>query len=489
MEKCKAIMLLLLCCGFHTAFAGYQTPNSEPNQPDYAKLIELDKLKEDLDFLFQTIEEVHPNMYAYISKEEFAPIRDELHDKINGPLTRAEFYRLVAPVLTSLKSFHTLILPFVDEYEEYAKDGGRLFPLELRLDNSTKVLAKNYSNVSLPMGGAVLAINERQASEMFARFASWIPAENRNTNPWLIEHPVFLRCLLLLEFGPVQSWRLRIQAPDKSIGNYTVPALALADFGTEEAATVERKKHYRLIPESNTAVIKFFKWREPEKFKIFLDRAFKDIHDKKVPNLIIDIRENTGGTDECVHILMEYLAAKPYKKYDRVDMSICPQTRERIASLRREFPDEFTNAKNGDIISIELPVQPPADNPFRFTGRTFVPISARSFSASTVFASIVKCAKIATLIGEETGDPTTLYADSIEFELPNSGLHVWVASKLLVCACGKPDGRGVIPHYEVKQKPEDTAKGIDTVLQFTLDLIRKADHNVQFGSWSKNKTR
>jgi len=170
-------------------------------------------------------------------------------------------------------------------------------------------------------------------------------------------------------------------------------------------------------------------------------------------------------------------------------MSICTQTRERIASLRREFPDEFTNAKNGDIISIELPVQPPADNPFRFTGRTFVLISARSFSASTVFASIVKCATIATLIGQETGDPTTLYADSIEFQLPHSTLQAWVASKLLVCAGGKPDGRGVTPDYEVKQKPEDTAKSIDTVMQFTLDLIEKANHNAQLDSRSKNKTK
>ncbi|MHC4498872.1 MAG: S41 family peptidase [Planctomycetota bacterium] len=477
MQRLKILVAVLLWCGLCTAItlAKQQPPNREPNRPDYGKVIGPDNLKEDLDFLFKTIEEVHPNMYAYINKEEFQPIRDQLYRKIDGQLTRAEFYRLAAPVVASLKSFHTLILPFVDEYEEYAKDGGRLFPLELTMDNSKVVLAKNYSNISMPMGGAVLAINDRQASELFAGFASWIPAENRNTNPWLVEHPVFLRCLLLLEFGPVKSWSLRIQAPDDSVADYTFAALALTDFASgEEAATIERKKYCRVIPESNTAIIKFLKWREPEEFKVFLNRAFKDIRDEKVLNLIIDLRENTGGTDECVHILMEYLAAKPYRKYDRVDMSIRPQTRERIDSLRREFPDKFADVKNGDIVSIELPMQPPADNPLRFTGRTLVLISARSFSASTVFASIVKCAKIATLIGQATGDPTTLYADSIEFELPHSALHAWVASKLLVCACGKPDGRGVIPDYEVKQTPEDTAKGVDTVLQFTLDLIKRS---------------
>ena len=61
------------------------------------------------------------------------------------------------------------------------------------------------------------------------------------------------------------------------------------------------------------------------------------------------------------------------------------------------------------------------------------------------------------------------------FILPNSQVEAGVASKLLICACGKPDGRGVIPDYEVKQKPEDTAKGIDTVLQFTLNLIESGE--------------
>jgi C-terminal processing protease CtpA/Prc len=172
---------------------------------------------------------------------------------------------------------------------------------------------------------------------------------------------------------------------------------------------------------------------------------------------------------------MGYLTTKPYKIYEKAEIKISAQTHERIKHLRRQVPEIFANKKDGDIVTLELPPRQPADNPFRFTGRIFLLISRQSFSASTVFASAIKCAEIATLIGEETGDPTTLYADSIKFELPNSGLHAWIASKLLISACGKPDGRGVLPDYEVKQKLEDTAKGVDTVLQFTLDLIKKSE--------------
>ena len=50
-----------------------------------------------------------------------------------------------------------------------------------------------------------------------------------------------------------------------------------------------------------------------------------------------------------------------------------------------------------------------------------------------------------------------------------------VPGRSFVFAGGKDDGRGVLPDYEVKQKPEDTAKGADTVLQFTLNLVKSGD--------------
>ena len=35
-----------------------------------------------------------------------------------------------------------------------------------------------------------------------------------------------------------------------------------------------------------------------------------------------------------------------------------------------------------------------------------------------------------------------------------------------------PENGKLLSDYEVKQKPDDTAKGIDTALQFTLNLIK-----------------
>ena len=271
MGKFKVIMVILVCCGLYATvtFAQLQTSSKKPNQPDYAKLVPPDKLKEDLNFLFKTIEEVHPNMYAYTTKDEFTKYRDELYNQIDQPMSRQEFYKLAAPVVASLKNLHTTLLPFVEEYKQYSKKGGNTFPLELRWSGSKVTLTKNYSSAFVPIGGEILTINGRKVSKMFMRFSHWIAAEHQRTNPWLIEHPVFLRSLLLLEYGSVDSWDLEVKATNGAIRSYTVPSLSLAEFRNDEsAATVERKKHYRIIREYDTAVIEFYKWSEPEKLGV-----------------------------------------------------------------------------------------------------------------------------------------------------------------------------------------------------------------------------
>ncbi len=58
-------------------------------------------------------------------------------------------------------------------------------------------------------------------------------------------------------------------------------------------------------------------------------------------------------------------------------------------------------------------------------------------------------------------------------QLPNSGLKGQVSTAHFVTVGGMEDSGGVTPDYEIKQKPQDSAKGVDTVLQFTLDLIKE----------------
>lgn len=487
MEKFKVITLLLFCCGFHTAFAEQKTPSSEPNQPDYAKLIEPDKLKEDLDFLFKTIEEVHPNMYAYTTKDEFTKYRDELYNQIDRPMTRLELYKLTAPVVASLKNGHTQLYMPDKDFKEYLSNGGKILPIEFRWDRDILIIDKNYGKQDLPVGGTVLKIDSYNAENLITKFARYFPDEFKDNNPgWAAKG--LMHCLWL-EYGQTEHLDLYVRAADGTEKAYKVKGIPFVEFQANKAkGDVDNRQpySYRYMPEYNTGIIELRVCRNDVQYKNFLKNVFSKIKAKNIPYLIVDIRNNPGGNSNAGENLLNYLTDKPFRQYEQYSVKASAQVMK-LQYIKQDLPE---NVKIGSVVTHKVSFINPEDNPnpFQFNGNKFVLIGPVTFSSANCLASAIKCFNIATLVGEESGGTTTCYGDIFSIKLPHSDLSAGCSMKYFVEACGKPDGRGVIPDYEVKQKPEDTAKGTDTVLQFTLDLIKKANHNVRSDSRNRNKT-
>lgn len=70
-------------------------------------LISAEALRAELDFIVQTIEEVHPGPYTRVSEEVFKVEIERVQAALNKPLTSAQFYELVAPLVSSLQDGHT----------------------------------------------------------------------------------------------------------------------------------------------------------------------------------------------------------------------------------------------------------------------------------------------------------------------------------------------------------------------------------------------
>ena len=410
LQKTTIFAFVLCVLSIAVTTTGSNAENQEPNQPARLKTIAPDKLKEDLDFLFKTIQEAHPNMYAYISEEKYTAVRGELYRHFDHAMSASEFYVYVQTAVSCLKDTHT------------------------RVERPSNFVMPPITESMRELGGRLKEIvKDDEGSKTDAQYVP-APRKKEYTGPYSYHFfPEYDTCLMVVNsFG----------MPDE-IGQYA------------------------------------------KKFQ----ETFKAIREKRVTHLVIDVRENRGGCGFTGDELLKYLANKPFRQIEIIEQRIVPAFFELCEqyglNINKTMLDEYGidledlkskgNYKPGIVVTGEGQFKNPHGPSDRFKGSIYLLIAEPTFSSGSNFAAAVKYFKIATLIGQETSGQNDHYGQVVPIQLPNSRLSGQVSTAHFVTAGGAKDSGGVKPDYQVTQKPEDTAKGFDTVLEFTLNLIRNGN--------------
>lgn len=93
-------------------------------------LIDQALLLEDYDFLLETLEGTHPNLYAYVPMDEFIKKTHEFRVSINKPMSKSDFHKILLKTIALIKQGHTMV--FGDGgYREFLKSGGLAFPFKI----------------------------------------------------------------------------------------------------------------------------------------------------------------------------------------------------------------------------------------------------------------------------------------------------------------------------------------------------------------------
>ena len=121
--------------------------------------------------------------------------------------------------------------------------------------------------------------------------------------------------------------------------------------------------------------------------------------------------------------------------------------------------------------------EPQAPRPESYGGNVYVLVDGGSFSATGEFASIAHHNRRAVFVGEETG--ATYYGNVgggfLLLTLPHSRIRVTIpVLRYVMAVSGYPHrDRGLLPDHPVTQPVEDFIAGVDTQMEYTLDLIRQ----------------
>ena len=106
----------------------------------------------------------------------------------------------------------------------------------------------------------------------------------------------------------------------------------------------------------------------------------------------------------------------------------------------------------------------PGNNPLRYSGKVCVLIGPNTFSSANMLSNAIKDFKLATLIGEPTGEPANDYGELYWNKLPNTQLSFSTCSKQFIRANGDShDPNPILPDLVVKQNSNSNK---DDVLDF-----------------------
>jgi len=483
-----------------------------------ASCIQPEKLKEDVDFAYTKLKEMHPQLYWYISKENLDHKFDSIKQTINEPLTPLQFYFKLQPVIADIHEGHlSLRIPrrkfTKNEIKKLEHKKGMFSRFEYYVENNRLFIVENKDSIeNIKPGTEVLTINDIPVSEYLKKYRKLVSSDGFNTTfqSYFLKDWFFY--FYVAENGFTDRAKIEtLYNGERKVYDLKRESKSETDLKNDkelEKRTAEKKindyvafnnsynRNFKFIDKDSTIAyikVKSFSKDYSEKF---YKETFEKIKNSKSSYLIIDVRNNYGGSLDEINNLYAYLTSDPYVliKPSQVTSKVAPLKTSyfrqsnffQYAYKSLTYPTFFfaqafsTYKKDGKIYYKMKADKTAKPNKHTFNGKIFVLINGGSFSASSILTSKLKNDKRAVLVGEETGganDGTVAGFYSYQ-TLPNSEINLPIGLLLVQPNITFTHTRkGVLPDVSITEKMQDIIDKKDPQIEWVLNEIEKEKSN------------
>jgi hypothetical protein len=482
------------------------------------------ELKKDLEIVQNSLEENHPGVYWYISKKDLDFKFDSLKSTLNDSLTPLQE---LAPVVAAVKCGHTKIVYPGISLNKFQKDSVKkegLKPLSqlYYFVDSNRLYIESVNNIKLKnslKGAEIITVDGKPASEIIKKAESLYTSDGYNRTFYKRVLEKSFDAYYYLSYGRSDSSKLTLKRADstyfyvlktikpiKEEKKLSTPEeVGKKKISDKQAQKLKRENRYKGVDDfgkplldlkfdsvlNSTAImtVKSFSFNNSN-FRKFFKESFKELKEKNIEHLILDLRNNGGGSLMACNRLFRYLYDQPHIFNGRAYMN-----HSYFHSIKYE--DNTPILKAAKIITLPISLitsiflthkdsigkygflpttafKKPLENVFQKD--LIVLINGYSFSATSLLSSNLQEVKRGTFVGQESGGGyNQCTAGSIPFlNLPNTGLKLRLPLKVIqITDKRKLYGRGVFPKYEVKESFSDVFNKSDVILEKGKELIKR----------------
>jgi len=413
----------------------------------------------DIDTLTSYFSEIHPDMFGVCKSRDFFLAVNDVKKTLPDSVSEIDFYRRVAPLITMIGDGHS----YIYAPKILSEDSARLyFPLNVSVNtnDSTIMVVKDCSSNKkhIPEGARIISINNINYRDVIERLLPYSSGERTFFRIKKIDYS--FRTFMNLLFGS-EEYSLEYEYKGK-VFKRTVPAIgyAVKKSETTPKSAVKRADYsFYILPDNKTAVMDFYRCNDNKRFVVFADSMFTILKNKNIENLIIDMRDNGGGSSIMGDELFQYISPVPFSQFGGAIVRFSPLTKKLIKNIENDDVDvEFSFYDDGKLVGLRK-------NPKRFSGKVYMLVSHFTFSAAAGISWAFKYFKMGTVVGEESGGMNVSFGEFVPFTLPCSKLVARAScKKFYQYGAKESDIHGTLPDYKVPAKD---------ALDFTINLIEK----------------
>lgn len=444
--------------------------------------------------IYQTIKDKHPSVF----RPEGLAALDVARTQVLGDLAEAmtgqdsipyhTFARLVSPLQQATQCGHLILEPYVDSLTDVSLRENYFGLLLMPVDSGKHFMLSRgirTTTDSLTPGIFVHSVNGIPTPELIDQLSYFNGINDQGNNfasKTLAARTISLQfqryyglqdSLTLatsLGDGPVEQQILLpkhrpYKIPKKTVGDINkVLQFELSDDGLTGILTI---KSFSVLKFNNGNYYKY------------IAGVMDSLNAGNVPNLVIDLRGNTGGNSNRINNLFSYLSERNFRFCQQAEFT-GPTKAVPGESLR-----DRKRRENGAVSRKQRRLQKrltrlmkPQKEHKRYTGKVAVLIDEITFSASGMFARFVQGSGRGILVGTTSGASANVtYGASTDDDKnyygPNDDFRLRINGIMLELPFPIPGN--VTPDVTVTPTPEGIREGKDEILEAALGILQSKD--------------
>lgn len=342
----------------------------------------------------------------------------------------SDFYFKIAPFIANIKDGHSMMLPpITSDFVSYVKKDGKTMPLRIKaVENVFVVDYPIVMNSGFNEGDTIFSINGVDSKDILKKAYDLWGSEKDNG----IKEAAVNTYLSLL-FWHMYRWDDSYVFMVKH-GN-TIEKKHLEGVPQSMAMKVRRERLSKNKPESfsckfssdyTQATLIIRNVYNEKALKEFCDSVFKEINYRKIPEIIIDMRNNTGGSSQCVERLISYFPHPEYVLYSKSQIKVSTYSKAYNNERHPEIYSQICNIPDGELFVVkESLIEDNRKEANLYRGKIIVLVNNKTYSGASSFAHVMNKLGIASVEGE-TGCPTVYFGNFLPFTLPNSKIDYYI---------------------------------------------------------------